>query len=281
MSLSRRQFLHMLAILASQGGARFPAYARTNTHWGRVLSPVATPSALSTNSPIEILGGRGDHFITHWGTLPQLALQPMPHYSSSGRSFAVVQGDVVQVTSTHAPLYQYASYHSPFRSTLGHGGILHAVDQLTDEDESWIQVADVNHEPLGWSPVEHWARWEDVPKLGMVGKERWILDPSAHRIQLQDGTHTLATFPVNHPHDLSRGMFTLALAPLGGYTLADRIGVPCLGELKTPLKPYLVHGVYWHHDFGRGHALPTLEVSIEASHWLRATLRHLSNIEVV
>ncbi|MFZ4828273.1 MAG: hypothetical protein ACOYLB_13050 [Phototrophicaceae bacterium] len=281
MSLSRRQFLYMVGILASQQGGFLPAHARTETRFGRVLSGVSTPMSLSANRPVEILGERGENFITHLGTIPKIALQPMPHYSCDGCHLSVAYGDSVEVISTHAPIYQYASYHSPFHSTLGHGALLHVTDQLTDEEGSWIQVATVDHQSIGWSPVEHWGKWEGMPTLNRLGEGTWVLDTTTHQLIVRDGTHTLATLPINHPRDLQAGDFPFTPSPNGGYRLADRVGVPCLGTLDTPLSRLILHGVYWHHDFGREHALPTLEVSIEASHWLRESLCHPCTLHVM
>lgn len=285
MRLSRRQFLGVVGAVASIHPAIPLASVR---QFGRTLSPLSinngsTASSgsspfLLANSPLELLGKRGDAFITPLGDVPRIALQPMPRYQRARSSITIPNVGIVEVIHTHAPLYQYASHDSQFLGDIGHGGVLHLIDRLSDTEEDWIHLADVDQRPLGWSPMQSWGDWKR-PRSIATGE--WVLNRKTHQLILSGVSTSPILVAINYPHSLPSGTFPFTVTQQGGHTLANRMAVPCLGTLDTPQGEVLVHGVYWHNNFKSQHDSRTIEVSIEGLRWLQATLTNANVLRII
>ena len=286
MKLSRRQFIGVASAVVSM---RWGFPIASEKRFGRTLHTVslnhhtlpvssATSPLLLANSPLELIGKRGDYFITPLGDVPQIAVQPMPKYRHTKRTALTHNGSMVEVISTHAPLYQYASYDSVFLDSIGHGGILHQIDRLSDAQEDWILVADVEQNPLGWSPAQDWEGWKNSQA---TTRGEWVLNRTTHQLILTGVSNPPIVIAINYPTTLPSGTFPFTATRHGGHTLAGRLGVPCIGTLTTPQSEVMVHGVYWHNQYGIPHESSTLEVSMDGARWLRTTLSSGDLIRIV
>lgn len=246
--ISRRNFLK----IAGVGAASLSLPLGLTTHAaeapakGRILREVwghAYPNAISTttvrylpDSVHPLLDYQAGWVKLPQGYIPETALQPMMPAETTPPEITSVWAEV---TAPYAAVRAYAAGNAPVIERLGHGAVFEVAHILADAaGQSWLRI--------------------DLPtQSGWIHAQETQIAPvsaatTPHHATLQHGTLTIW----KNEHPLLSLVATTTPHP-GTFTITHRY--PYQHLEAHPAAPWvletdqgaLIHGVYWHNDFGR------------------------------
>ena len=293
MAVSRRVFLQALG-----AGASSAALGVAAPPSGWLQPPRAAPAALGRalcaapvldraghvsgwlfpDSLVELLSEKGDAYITHAGRVARAYVQPLDR---PGEGMLPAQLPAwVEVRASSAPLRRWADASAEHVGTVGHGGVLAAVDRLLVNDEEWLGVAAApDGVLLGWTPA---LRWRETPvAAGPALADHLLLDAAAGR---------LSAFGAGG----GRWEWAAAVRPLvKSVRYPLRPGRHCGCWQGAPGVPWLLSagpltlgGAYWHNAFGPGSPGqawlgPDVHLPPAAARWLYLYLSEGAALEIV
>lgn len=291
MAVSRRVFLQALGAGASSAALGvaapmpgWPPPSAVPAALGRALcaAPVLDRAGhasgwLFPDSIVELLSIEGDCYVTGAGRVARTHVQPLDH-PGVGALPAVLPA-WVEVHAPAAPLRCWAGPGAEHVSTVGHGGVLAAVDRLIAGDEVWLGVAEsLNGALLGWTPA---LRWRKTPAAGPARVDHVLLEAAAGRLSafgagIQRGSWSAAVYPL-----VKSGRYSLRPGHRCGCW-ADAPGVPWL----LSAGPLTLGGAYWHNAFATAnHSLawlgPDVHLPPVVARWLYLHLSEGAALEIV
>lgn len=248
--ITRREFLALAGISAAAAAldavphSLMPS-ASAKPVTGRVLRATSLRSVfgepLRTLFPESVVFIEAEHDGWYWlpeGRAARRDIQPVE--LKAHRPVEVLPAQV-EVTAPAARLRRWSAPDAPAIASVGHGGVLFAVDRLTCAFGEWILLADgPDARPIGWSEAR---RWGPADGESIAGVERVIADRRTARVTVQEAVGSWSV----------RGR--IASCVPAGLSIIERaepvasdehVGIPWQMRAGTRR----IHGVYWHNEFG-------------------------------
>lgn len=258
MQISRRSFLHITgASLLSAGlfsdNLLHAAPAALEPVVGRVLAPVPVLMAdgrvlrhLWPDSMVRIAGTAGDHYRLSGGKVLRRMVQPMLAYRPEAALVPEAMPAPVTVVAPVAPIRAWAALDAPLVARVGYGGVLLAVDALSDDTGMWYAVCEATAADtiIGWTPGHRWSAVA-TGKTPAVRDSQLLLDCTGYTVSLQSHGQTVARFPAAVGPDVVSGQWTIEQRSAGGMVAGQHGAAWRLGWLGGVL-----YGAHWHHDQG-------------------------------
>ena len=159
-----------------------------------------------------------------------------------------------EVSAPIAPVWQWCAVDAPLITRIGHGGVVHIIDQLP----GWYGIAAENGEFLGWSQSTNW--WP-VPPANSTGPIHVKIENS--HMTVSSANHRLMTAPVSLGGTVTRGTYALQKGQMGGICCrvphqSDYHGAAWQLRFGNNLD---LTSVYWHNRFGQVVPGPAVQVS--------------------
>lgn len=288
--LSRRQFLGLLGISAAgvalhpvsnliTAADPFPALP-TTPMLGRPFAPVRVMSAPNTaNSIMRVLWPDTvvpiEDEIDGWlriggrmpGYVPVTSIQPV--VSTPARPLEATSLPFpVWVVAPVASIGAWCAADAPTVTHIGHGGTAWVVERLIVNGEPWYALAHdaVTTNAMGWSRAAGWHPYAPVtsPQPG--------LEIDLHRAERRLDVHTAGGFvfstPITCGGMLNAGRYSLQR---GAYaSTCDDAETRCGVPFALHFGHHMLHGAYWHNDFGSriARAGNDIHIAPHAARWL-------------
>ena len=202
------------------------------------------------------------------GFVPVEAVQPMPGWEAAPAPEAIEVPGWVEVGAPVAPLRDWAAASAPLATRIGYGGVLYALDRLTNPDgTAWLAVgSQPDGAPLGWTPADRW-RPVALPDQATADTPRTLrLDRAGAAIVALEGGREVLRAPAAVSVNAQPGTIHLTQR---GPTLP---GVPAGAAWVLGGPETLIYGVHWHNRFGALGEGPGWEVLPWVARWLSGWL---------
>lgn len=250
--MQRREFLKLAGVTTFGLGldATFPAlgWAANRPTYGRVLTRTALhrhpnhaapiPDYLWPDSLHRMLAVQGNWVQLAGGYSRAVCLQPCLPTQDDVVSAALPTW--VEVRAPYAALRAWAAPDAPLTTRIGHGGVLWASESLHDrQGHRWLKL-----DEFGWVQAQHMQ--PSLPKERIPTATHAVLE--GYGLTLYADEDILLSCVVARPTHL----------PQGEHIIIRKH--PSYAHPQYPAAPWMlatdggivVHGVYWHHEFGRG-----------------------------
>ena len=288
-SLSRRSFLQLcgvtlaaVALPAASASAELPPMLYGRALHAAAITARPDPAAREVGRlwPDTIATLRevsGGFYAMEEGFVPVEAVQPMPGWDAVPALVAIEVPGWVEVGAPVAPLRGWAAANAPLASRIGYGGVLYALDRLTNPDgTSWLAVGSLPEgAPLGWTPAD---RWRPVTLSDQAATDKPCtlrLDRKAAALVALEEDREILRAPAAVPVNARPGTVHLTQR---GPTLPD---VPAGAAWVLGGPEALIYGVHWHNCFGGPGEGPGWEVLPWVARWLSGWLAAETPVRVV
>lgn len=300
--LSRRHFLQLLGasaaaltldpiqILASpSAGVLHAAQAEKARFVGRTLTTTAlynTPtdaaptSQLMSNTVHHILSVQDDWFQLAQGFVNKRNIQPIPVIDYAppqsidialDTSLASANNTAISVIAPSAAIRSTAHASAALIDTIGHGGIMRAIDYLPPSfrgEVGWLGLSDHTGGLLGWSQAHLWAEVDDAHLGQSATVKRLEIEQSAHQLHAYEGDQLILSAPISHAPSLqpaSADLTTRQLSIFSSATPSVR-GIPYALNFTNGTT---LSGAYWHNSFGASaDTAQAIQVPVYIARWL-------------